>query len=333
MELIALMAAHESTEHASAAGGAVSPSSIEQVQAEVRRLARDFTTIPPLLLLAEARRARDATYSLLDRTRRPVQTADLYLAAGQLCGLMASASFDLTAWDAAEEQSRAANVYAELVDHPGLRSWARGTQALVQFWTGRPRQALIHVSAGLDGAPAGTALARLKAIEARALSQLGGDPSEALQAVSQADEALTGPQDDDLHNEVGGEFGWEASRHDGCISTALLAMGDSAAAAARARASLAQNASEPVAGGVDHVRVNLAAANLRLNDLDAATEALTEVWDIPVPQRRHSLTDRLGGVGRLLAEQSWRTDPAASELRDRVEVFNDEARWRALPTS
>jgi hypothetical protein len=332
MEL-ALMVAHESTDHASAAGGAVSPSSIEQVQAEVWRLARDFTSLPPLLLLAEARRTRDITYSLLDRTRRPAQTADLYLAAGQLCGLMASASFDLAAWDAAEEQSRAANLYAELVDHPGLRAWARGTQALVQFWTGRPRQALVHIAAGLDGAPAGAALARLKAIEARALSLLGGDPAQALRTVNLADDALAGQREDDLHHEIGGEFGWEASRHDGCISTALLAVGDPAAAAARARTSLEQNAREPVTGGVDHVRVNLACANLRLGDLDAATDALTLVWDVPIPQRRHSLTDRLTGIGRLLTEQSWRTEPAATPLREQIEVFNREARWRALPAS
>jgi hypothetical protein len=125
------MAAHQSSRHAARAGGGASPASIEQVQAEVWRLARGYHETAPLLLLADARRARDLAYSVLDRTRRPTQTAELYLAAGQLCGLMAVASFDLAVWDAAAEQARAAHVYAELVDHPGLRAWARGTEALI----------------------------------------------------------------------------------------------------------------------------------------------------------------------------------------------------------
>jgi hypothetical protein len=97
------------------------------------RLANGYAAMPPVLLLAEARRARDLTYAALDRTHRPAQLTDLYLSAGQLCGLMASASFDLAVWDAAAEQSRAALVYADLIDHTGLRSWARGTQALIEY--------------------------------------------------------------------------------------------------------------------------------------------------------------------------------------------------------
>jgi hypothetical protein len=139
LEEVTIMAAHESSRHAAESDGGVSPAIIEQVQAEVWRLARNYATMPPLRLLAESRQARNLAYMALDRTKRPAQTKDLYLAAGQLCGLMAVASFDLAVWDAASEQARAAHVYAELVDHPGLRTWARGTQALIAYWTGRPR--------------------------------------------------------------------------------------------------------------------------------------------------------------------------------------------------
>lgn len=333
LDILAIMAAHESTEHATEAGGGVSPSSIEQVQAEVLRLARRYGETSPLVSFAEARRARNLAYATLDRTRRPAQTADLYLAAGQLCGLMAVASFDLAAWDAAAEQARAAHVYGELVDHAGLRAWARGTQALIEYWTGSPRQALVHIEAGLDRAPTGAAQARLRSLEARAYSQLGGDPNRALTAISAADQALESDEHtDDLHDEIGGEFGWGPSRHAACNSTALLALGDAAGAAERARMALTLLPSDPTAGLVrERAHIDLASARLALNDLDSARNDLEPVWELPIAQRRHGLTDRLSAMARTLTLPRWSQVPEASELRDRIEVFNTEAQGRVLP--
>ncbi len=335
LEAVTIMAAHESSRHAADSGGSVSPTSIEQVQAEVWRLARRYAELSPLLLLSEARQARDLAYAALDRTRRPAQTADLYLAAGQLCGLMAVASFDLAVWDAAAEQARAAHVYAELVDHAGLRSWARGTQALIAYWTGRPRQALLHVEAGLDSAPAGAAEARLRCIEARAWSHIGGDSrnvSDALRHADTAHDADSGG--DDLHDEIGGEFGWGPSRHAACAGTALLAIGDAAGAVERARTALTLLPDDPLGGLVaERAHIDLAAAELALGRLDAADAALEPVWDVPVPQRRHSLTDRLTQMAHALATQTWRDDRQAWQLRDRIEVFNTEAQARALPSA
>ncbi|MEV4199367.1 hypothetical protein [Micromonospora globbae] len=335
LEAVTIMAAHESSRHATEAGGGVSPASIEQVQSEVWRLARQYADTPPLLLLAEARHARNLAYAALDRTRRPSQTADLYLAAGQLCGLMAVASFDLAVWDAAEEQARAAHVYAELVDHAGLRTWARGTQALIAYWSGRPRQAVVHVEAGLDGAPSGSAEARLRCIEARAWSYIGGDPTRITTAIERADDALaSGQGDDELHDEIGGEFGWGLSRHAACAGTALLAVGDPTGAVERAKTALRLLPEDPFGGLVaERAHIDLAAAELAMADLDAAHAALDPVWLIPVPQRRHGLTDRLAQIGRTLAGKPWHRDRQAGELRDRIEVFNVEAQARALPSA
>ena len=138
LEALTTMVANESSRHAAGAGGGVSPTTLEQVLVGVEDLAVRYAATPPLLMLEQARRARDTAYYALDRTHRPAQTADLYLAAGQLCGLMARASFDLGAWSAAEEQARAACVYAELVDHPGLHAWARGTLAMIAYWASFP---------------------------------------------------------------------------------------------------------------------------------------------------------------------------------------------------
>jgi tetratricopeptide (TPR) repeat protein len=331
---VTIMAAHESSRHAAESDGSVSLAIIEQVQAEVCRLARDYATMPPLRLLGESRQARDLAYMALDRTRRPAQTKDLYLAAGQLCGLMAVASFDLAVWDAAAEQARAAHVYAELVDHTGLRAWARGTQALISYWTGRPRQAIVHVEAGLDRSPAGAAEARLRSIEARAWSYIGGDPSRATAAIRAADDAhAADPGRDDLHNDIGGEFGWGPSRHAACAGTALFALGDIAGAVRRARQALDLLPDDPFGGLViERAHIDLAAAELALGRLDAAEDALAPVWLVPVPQRRHSLTDRLAQMARVLSSPTWHANRQASDLRDRIEVFNTEAEARALPS-
>jgi hypothetical protein len=335
LEEATIMAAHESSRHAAESDGSVSPAVIEQVQAEVWRLARNYADMPPLRLLAESRQARNLAYTALDRTRRPAQTKDLYLAAGQLCGLMAVASFDLAVWDAAAEQARAAHTYAELVDHTGLRAWARGTQALIAYWTGRPRQAVVHVEAGLDRAPAGAAEARLRCIEARAWSHIGGDPRRATDALRAADDAQAADRGgDDLHDEIGGEFGWGPSRHAACAGTALLAVGDMAGAVRRARRSLELLPSDPFGGLVaERAHIDLAAAELALGHLDAAEETLASVWLVPVPQRRHSLTDRLAQMAHVLSSAKWHDDHQAVELRDRIEVFNTEAEARALPSA
>jgi hypothetical protein len=333
LEEVTIMAAHESSRHATDADGSVSATVVEQIQAEVWRLARGYATTPPLRMLAEARQARNLAYAALDRTRRPAQTTDLYLTAGQLCGLMAVASFDLAVWDAASEQARAAHVYAELVDHAGLRAWSRGTQALIAYWTGRPRQALVHVEAGIECAPVGTAEARLRSIEARAQACIGGDPRRVADALNAADSAHAGSQaQDDLHDGIGGEFGWGPSRHAACASTALLAAGDATGSVHRARQALSLIAEDPAGGLVsERACVDLAAAELALGNLDAAEHALPPVWQVPVAQRRHSITDRLAQAARTLSGPRWQRDHQAAQLRDRIEVFNAEAEGRALP--
>lgn len=335
LEAVTTMAAHESTRHATGVGGGVSPASVEQIQAEVWRLARRYEETSPLLLLAEARKARDLAYTALDRTRRPAQTSELYLAAGQLCGLMAVASFDLAVWDAAAEQARASYVYAELVDHRSLRAWSKGTQALIAYWTGRPRQALVHIEAGLHDAPRGAPQTRLRCIEARAWSHIGGDPLRAKNALRDADAALESDAGrDDLHDEVGGEFGWGPSRHAACAGTALLAIGDFHGAADRAREALRTLPEDPYGGLVaERAHIDLAAAEMSMGQLEAAQSALTPVWELPVAHRRHGLTDRLAQMSRKLADPTWHSNRHAVELRDQIEVFNTEAEGRALPTA
>jgi hypothetical protein len=149
-----MSAAHESSEHAAAVESAsVGPNALEQIGEDVLRIARAYVHARPLPLLGELIPVRDRAYWLLDRTRNPSQQRDLYLIAGQACGLLASASFDLGYPHAAAQQARAARAYGEIIDGKELSAWADGMLAIIEMWAGRPRhrsgrnlrgQALVH---------------------------------------------------------------------------------------------------------------------------------------------------------------------------------------------
>ena len=325
--------AHESTRHAAQVGGQVDDMSIEQVQADVWRLARGYAAFTPTEVLAASRRTRDLVYLLLDRTRRPGQMRDLYLAAGQLCALMTAASFDLAAWEPAMEQARAAYVYGDLIDHAGLRTWARGDQALIAYWRGEPRHAVALTESGLEDAPPGTPEARLLCIAARAWSHMG-DATRSRRAIAAADEArTTAAGGDDLHD-LGGELAWGPSRHAACAGSALLQAGDPAAAIERIHEALAILPADPDGGLMaERAYCDLAGAEIARREVEAAMDALEPVWQLPVARRRHGVRGRLVGMQRTLGQPAWRGDQRAAELRDRISAFNAESGARELPAA
>ncbi|GGK13466.1 hypothetical protein GCM10010124_02550 [Pilimelia terevasa] len=334
LEAAITMAAHESARHAATAGGAVDEVSIEQVHADIRRLAARFAETPPIHVLAAARLARDSAYRLLERTRRPAQTSDLYLAAGQACGLMASASFDLGIWEAAEDQARAAHTYADLVDHAGLRAWSRGTQALIAYWTDQPRRAVDLVEAGLDYATPGASAARLHGIRARAWSHLG-DRREVTSSLRAADTEIDSAPTGECVDDLSGDFGWGRSLHEACAATSLLRIGDFGAAAARSTTALDAIPDDPYATLVpERAHIDIALGRLGTGHLDATIDALEPVWGTPIPHRRQALTGRLTDLARTLTTSPVAGERPAIDLRDRIEIFNAEAsQIRALTAS
>jgi hypothetical protein len=335
IEDAAMIAAGESARHSSTAGKSVSSMTIEQLLADLRRLANRYGEISAITALIEARNLRNDAYALLEQTRRPTQLADLYLAAGQACGLMSDASFDMAVWEAAEDQARSAYTYAELIGHDGLRAWARGTQALIAYWTGQPRRAVNLAESAIAAGPAGVALARLRGIEARAWSHLGGE-TQVQVAVIQADRAMEAADGhDDLFDGVGGQFRWSGALHAACAGTALLGVGIPDLATARFSAALDAARDDPAGVFVSaRVFIDIATAEVAGGRIDDACAALAVVWDVPADRRRHSLTGRLDGLARTLTAAPWRNQREAQELRDQIEVFIGEAiRQRALPMS
>ncbi|MFI9534817.1 hypothetical protein ACIG56_16390 [Nocardia fusca] len=125
---LALSAAHESVSHAIEAASALDPSALEHLHGAARKAATAYYTTPPLELLTDLVALRDTVYDQLDRTHKPLQQAELYLLAGQVCGLLSSVTWDLGLTEPAEEQARAAYTYGCIIEHPSLQAWARALQ-------------------------------------------------------------------------------------------------------------------------------------------------------------------------------------------------------------
>ncbi|MGH3712908.1 MAG: hypothetical protein ACRDT4_05530 [Micromonosporaceae bacterium] len=334
---LVMAAAHESRDHAmDAAAVDVSPIALENMYDDIVGLARCYHTTPPTELLSEALRVRNDVYRLLEQTKRPTRTSDLYLLAGHACVLMASASFDLGHPNAAEGQARAAYAYAELIGFAPLRAWCRGLQAEAAYWTGSPRRALTLIDSGLAEAPRGTARTRLHSIKARAWSYLGdgaaAQVAESVQLASAArDEA---PDSDRLHDGVGGHFSFDPARQARCEATTYVQLGHGAEAAQAAERALELYGGAGEAWRLIELEVHadLAAARLLAGDFDGAEDALSPLWSLPPHERREGLTHRVRQAGALLAGNDYRELSVADSLAERIEDYAATSVVRALPT-
>jgi hypothetical protein len=204
-----MAAAHESGDRAADDAGKLVPdASIDYLRSQVTHLARNFGDVPPIMFVAECRRSRDLALRLVERTKRPGQSGDLYLVAGLLCALTAEASFDLGVWPAVIEQSHAASLYGEMIGYRSLQSWALGMQAITAYWRGRPDEAVKLADAGVALAPPGSPRAHLHSVSARAWAHAGdADRTRAALALADRDRDDIGDSgSDELRDVIGGQF-------------------------------------------------------------------------------------------------------------------------------
>ncbi|MFC8046449.1 helix-turn-helix domain-containing protein [Nocardia sp. NPDC057353] len=320
-----MAAAHEASEHAGRAETTnVGPTTLEQLDADVARIANDYVHVPPVPMAVEMMRVRRRVYRLLEGRQQPADTDHLYLLAGILSGLLANASTDLGHYDAAGDQVRAAWAYGELCRHNGLRAWTRGMHALVEYWSDRPRRGVELARSGLDYADSPTARVRLLNIEARIWSRLGS-ADDVERCIRAAEEAKAGAGTDLLHDEIGGVFGFGAAKAQYYAGATLIDLG-------RADPALAatEQAIELYANGPSHqrsygaeslARVDNATAHLVNGSLDGAAEALQPVLALAEDKRIKQLQERLGGVRRRIAAPHFRDAAEARELDERIEEF------------
>jgi hypothetical protein len=223
-EELIVKAGRESVHHAIKAASALDPSALEHLHDAAQRAARAYYVAPPLAMLTDLVFLRDTVYEQLDRTHKPRQQTELYLLAGQFCGLLSSVALDLGRMDVAEAQARAAHTYGSVIDHRSLCAWARALHSNIYLWCEQPRRAILVADSALINAPCGTARARLHAARARAIAMLGGG-DEATIALDSSSYELDIAGNDQLMDEIGGEFGFDRARQALCVGATYVLLG------------------------------------------------------------------------------------------------------------
>ena len=326
-----LMAAHEGSDHAAhAEEHGVGDATLEQLQADLVRLAHESDTGQPFTVFLDLRRVRERVYQLLDRRLWPGEQADLYFILGVLNGLMGLTADRLGYPDSAEELIRSGWAYATAIDHRPLLATLRLQLSTVACWRGMTRRSRDLAADGLRYLTAGPTAADLHLKLARAAAALG-DADSARQAISAAHEARARDHRDELL-ELGGEFSVSLATHHYFAGAALSEIsGAEADAAAEIEQAVTLYEAGPGPGEQHYfgtralASIDLAAVRLRAGALDAAADAVAPVLSLPPAQRISSLNSRMRLVRTELAAAVYRGSGQARDLDQRIEEFGRDS--------
>lgn len=317
-------AGRESVSHAIAAAAALDPSVLEHLHAAAEYAARAYYVTPPLEMLSDLVALRDTVYNQIDRTHKPLQQAQLYLIAGQVCGLLSSVSWDLGLLGAAAEQARAAHTYGSVIDHPSLQAWARALQVTAMFWSGHPRGAVAIAARAIEVAPIGTAKARLHSVHARSLAMIGAR-GEVRAELAAASNELDRAGGDAFLDDIGGELAFDRARRGLCAGASYVALADGDQAEHEAQDAVALFAAIPEeerwAAGAVGAQVDLGAARALRGDLAGAQAALISVFELAPARRTEAIAQRLHALARMLGTTHYRGALEARDLGDAIENF------------
>lgn len=313
--------AHESRTHAARAElSNVGPATLEQLAADVGRLSRALVSRPILPVFAELVVTRDGIYTLLDGHQFPSQTTDLYLLAGQTCGLLANASLDLGQHAAAAEHARSAWAYGEMIGHGALSAFGRAAQSLIAYWSGAYAEAVAYAQAGQTLTDSPNVRARLMALEARAQAKLG-NVRDAVRLVDHANEAI---EHTDSWASPGGHLEFTRAKLHYYAANAYGDIGrhDLAITHGERSIQLYQATSVDLRSYGDEAGcyVSLAEVSVRQGAIDGASARLAPVLSHPHTGQIQLLRTMLGGLRRQLGSPTMR-GADSRELADRLDSF------------
>lgn len=306
----------------------LAPEVLPHLVQQVMRIAHSYDAESRTVAFQQARAARDLALALVERTCRPSELADLYLALGQVNALMASLAFDLDRWQASEHLAIAATTYADMSGHASMKAWTLGLEATIAFWNGDGEQALHYIGAGLAVAPTGAPQFRLHHIAARAhAANENPDGVAAALAAADVQQEIAEGKRDELHDEIGGEFYFSESRAEACAGAAWLKVRDGARALVSTQRAL--DLSAGVSPGIRAgAQIDSAAACLMQGDLSEASARLEPVLQIDPDPQSVSLGGRFGTVRQLLDEPPWQQTDRAASLRGQIDGWLAGAHMR-----
>ncbi|MFI1889022.1 DNA-binding protein [Streptomyces jumonjinensis] len=328
------MTAREAQDDAGAiASVSISDTIIDQLRDDAVSLAREYHERPVFEMWRRAQRLRREMEEQRDLTRVPAQEQELLVLSGQSVALLAVAAFDLGSLAGARRLARTAALYGESARFEPLIAYAEGCLAYIAYFSAEPSRALSLAHRALTrGGLGDVATRRLRAIEGRAHAHLG-DTVSARRAIRLSQEDGYGHRDD-LHDGVGGEFGFTAERLAMSNSSTALLIGDGVQAEAAARQALTLIQTRPSgsrsAAVLGSAAADLALARLMSDDVDGAAVALEPLWTVPGEQRATGLLTRAARLRRLLSQPRFHGSPLPAELSERIETFIQSSAARQI---
>ncbi|MFI1680364.1 helix-turn-helix domain-containing protein [Streptomyces sp. NPDC020607] len=313
---------------------------VEQLEADVARLARSYVSHPLLELYIEIKQLRDGVFELLRGRQRPSLTADLYVSAARLCGLSSHICLDLGDYSSAATHARTARACAEAAGHEAILAWVRSVESLIAYWSGRYEQAAHLARAGRRHRAGGSTGARLAGLEARALA-IAGNGVAAAAALADADRAREAVRE---HDDAPGVFAFPAAKQFAYAGTTHLAIGErqhvrQAIACADTAIRLYRSAEDDdrSVGDLFAAHVDLARGHLLLGDVDGTRAMLDFVLDAPPERVSASITRRLVELDRELGGPQYGGTAQVTQLRERLQhtartAASSSVRSPELPT-
>ena len=307
----------------------IGSTTLEQLDEDVRQLARDYLNNPPLPLTLATLRVRNRVFTLLEGRQHPDQTRHLYLVAGRLCGLLAWMAGDVGRHSEAETQARTGWLCAELAGADGLRAWVRATQSKVAYWDGRIQESARLADDGLRFAASDSARVLLASLGARAWARLGNADEAHAALARAADEREHAGED-----EVGGLWGFSEAQQSYLAGSTYLWLREPEEALRAADRAVwlyeVGNQADRFYGAETLALIDAATAHLQANELDGAAEKLQPVLSLPQEQRLETFTLRLGEMRDTLRRSRHAGSRPAVDLQRQIEDFRSEAIGRFL---
>jgi hypothetical protein len=294
---------------------------LDQMTADVAETARGYLIDPPATVFSRLLGARDDVFTLIAGRQQPRHTTGLYKIAGQMCALLALATFDLGYPHAADTHARTALHCAEVSGHTPLRVFIRWVQSNVAYWDGRHDDAAQLMESALPDATSGTTLLRLASQQAR-IHAARHQPGDVSRALALAATTATGRTVDEP-----GILGFTAGTAAYYASEAHYALGgtnDLDAAVDWARTALDEFTAEsrPKALHLAAARFDLALAHLARGDLDAVSEHLAPVLgSTQAEYRTVPVIGRARSLNTLLAQRPDLASSTLATLREDLTEF------------
>jgi hypothetical protein len=293
---------------------------VEQLHADIQRIAQGYLKVPTKPLFLRSKAIRDRAFRLLAGRQPPNQTRDLYAAAGWALTLLAWMSVDLGRPDVAESHTRTAWACADAADFDELRAWVRATQHTAAFWQDDFARAADYAQDGLRYAT-GTSALFLASVAAVDLARSGrsGHARDALD-LAKGTAIKVGDA------ELGGPFYCTAERAEGIWSDAHLSLGDAKRTLEHADRGVALFEAAPHAlrnyGSERMVRLQQVKAHLELGELDGAIEALDAVLGTPLEYRVRPLIHRMSEIAAVIRSERYSGEPKARATHERIRDFS-----------